>query len=33
MRLASDSFRGVIEDAGTGAATVPSVDTVPAPER
>jgi serine/threonine protein phosphatase PrpC len=33
MRLASDSFGGVIEDAGAGAATVPSVDTVPAPER
>jgi hypothetical protein len=33
MRLASDSFTSVIEDAGTGAATVPSVDTVPAPER
>jgi protein phosphatase len=33
MRLASDSFGSVIEDAGTGAATVPSVDTVPAPER
>jgi protein phosphatase len=33
MRLASDSFGSVIEDAGSGAATVPSVDTVPAPER
>ncbi|HEY0081950.1 MAG TPA: Stp1/IreP family PP2C-type Ser/Thr phosphatase [Pyrinomonadaceae bacterium] len=33
MRLASDSFGSVIEDAGAGAATVPSVDTVPAPER
>ncbi|HEV2882149.1 MAG TPA: Stp1/IreP family PP2C-type Ser/Thr phosphatase [Pyrinomonadaceae bacterium] len=33
LRLASDSFGSVIEDAGTGAATVPSVDTVPAPER
>ncbi|HEX8635077.1 MAG TPA: Stp1/IreP family PP2C-type Ser/Thr phosphatase [Pyrinomonadaceae bacterium] len=33
MRLASDSFGSVIEDAGTGAATVPSIDTVPAPER
>ncbi|HEX8457170.1 MAG TPA: Stp1/IreP family PP2C-type Ser/Thr phosphatase [Pyrinomonadaceae bacterium] len=37
LRLANDSFGGVIEDASatpaTGAATVPSVDTVPAPER
>jgi protein phosphatase len=34
MRLASDSFGSVIEDGGMGAAsTVPSVDTVPAPER
>ncbi len=36
MRLANDSFGGVIEDAAasaTGASTVPSVDTVPAPER
>lgn len=33
IRLASDSFGSVIEDAGTGAATVPSIDTVPAPER
>ena len=33
MRLASDSFGSVIEDAGAGAATVPSIDTVPAPER
>ncbi|HEX8130283.1 MAG TPA: Stp1/IreP family PP2C-type Ser/Thr phosphatase [Pyrinomonadaceae bacterium] len=33
QRLASDSFAGVIEDTGAGAATVPSVDTVPAPER
>ncbi|HLL16086.1 MAG TPA: Stp1/IreP family PP2C-type Ser/Thr phosphatase [Pyrinomonadaceae bacterium] len=33
MRFASDSFTSVIEDTGTGAATVPSVDTVPAPER
>jgi protein phosphatase len=33
MRLASDSFGSVIEDTASGAATVPSVDTVPAPER
>jgi len=33
MRFASDSFGSVIEDAGPGASTVPSVDTVPAPER
>jgi protein phosphatase len=33
MRLASDSFGSVVEEAGAGAATVPSVDTVPAPER
>jgi protein phosphatase len=33
LRLASDSFGSVIEDAGTGAGTMPSVDTVPAPER
>ena len=33
MRLASDSFGSVIEDVGTGAATTPSIDTVPAPER
>ncbi|MDQ1590130.1 MAG: family protein phosphatase [Pyrinomonadaceae bacterium] len=31
QRLASDSFSGIIEE--PGAATVPSVDTVPAPER
>jgi protein phosphatase len=34
MRLASDSFGSVVENAGSGAASVPSsVDTVPAPER
>jgi protein phosphatase len=33
MRLASDSFGSVVEEAGAGATTVPSVDTVPAPER
>ncbi|HZH29978.1 MAG TPA: Stp1/IreP family PP2C-type Ser/Thr phosphatase [Pyrinomonadaceae bacterium] len=33
LRLASDSFGSVIEDAGTSAGTIPSVDTVPAPER
>jgi len=33
MRLASDSFGNIIEEPGSGAATVPSVDTVPAPER
>ncbi|HYG12197.1 MAG TPA: Stp1/IreP family PP2C-type Ser/Thr phosphatase [Pyrinomonadaceae bacterium] len=33
LRLASDSFGSVIEDAGAGATTLPSVDTVPAPER
>ncbi|HEV2799322.1 MAG TPA: PP2C family serine/threonine-protein phosphatase [Pyrinomonadaceae bacterium] len=36
LRLANDSFVGVIEDGAappTGTATTPSVDTVPAPER
>jgi hypothetical protein len=34
LRLASDSFGNIIEDGGTGAGTtIPSVDTVPAPER
>jgi protein phosphatase len=33
IRFASDSFGGVIEEPGTGATGVPTVDTAPAPQR
>jgi protein phosphatase len=33
IRTASDSFGSVIEEQGTGATTVPTVDTAPAPQR
>ncbi|HEY0100759.1 MAG TPA: PP2C family serine/threonine-protein phosphatase [Pyrinomonadaceae bacterium] len=33
IRVASDSFGGVIEEPGTGASTVPTVDAAPAPQQ